>query len=371
MSLSTEDVKAIVAEIKTDAEKNGGYTSPVETQLADFTRGVLSRVKNLEKTVPAIFTQTTADFLLTCKELIDRPKELLPGQGMAFTIPRKATLTGVSSQVVSSSPVIAGLPIVPTPVRSLIPTITTTLGAIQVIRKTSYTAAAASVAEGAQKPEASAAVVVQSVPVEKIAVSTKFTKETYEDLPALTAEIQNELIGDVNEAEETQLLTGDGVSPHLTGLYPAATALPQVPLGTTYIDQIGHGIGTLLNKKYSPTGIVVNGVDWQASKMEKLTSGEYLFGSPSQAVPDRLWGLPVAVSSVLTAGQWLVGDFPEGAVLHEREALNVVIATQNQDDFVKNLVTALAELREVLIIKQAAAFVKNGTVAPAALSGRK
>jgi hypothetical protein len=361
MSLSTTDIKAIVSEITEQAKS--WPASQVENDLKDFTFGVLSRVKNLEKSVPHVYTQTTADFLLTCKELIDRPKELLPGQGISFSIARKATLAGVSSQVLGGAPVIAGLPIVPTPVRSLIPTVQTSAGAIQVVRKTGYTAAAAAVAEGAPKPVASATVTVTAVPVQKIAALMKLTKETFEDLPALVSELQNELIGDINKAEEAELLNGSGVSPHLTGLYPAAPALASVPPTTTYIDQIGQGIGTLINLGYSPTGVVVSGTDWQASKMEKLTSGEYLFGSPSQAVPDRIWSLPVAVSSVLTAGQWLVGDFPKGSVLYEREAVNIVIATQNATDFESNLVTALAELREVLVIKQVQAFIKNGTVA--------
>lgn len=333
------------------------------TAVFEFTKNVLTHLVKIEKRQDAQFGgPTLRDLLLESKELANRPKELLPGTGFKLEIGRKATLTGITSQVRGAT-VIAGLPILPAPVRSLIPTIQTTAGAIQVIRKTAYTNAAASVAEGALKPEASATVTVTPIPVEKIAVWIKTTKETYDDLPALIGEIESELIGDVNLAEEGELLKGSGVSPHLAGLYNAAPAMASLPAATTYIDQIAAGLGALINLGYAPTGIVVNGVDWQASKVSKTTGGEYLFGSPAQAVNDRLWGLPVVVSSKLAATEWLAGDFRRGATLYERESVDISVATMNQDDFIKNLVTLLAELREVLIIKQAQAFVKNGTLA--------
>lgn len=360
-SLAPEDVAAIAAQLAKSSKPD-----TCEAELFEFTKGMVARLKLLEKARPpaALGGPTTKDLLLECKELQNRPAQLLPGQGITFGIERKATLTGVSSQVVSGSPVIAGLPIVPTPVRSLIPTVPTTQGAIQVIRKTSFTGAADAIAEGALKPQAAATVTVTAMPVQKIAVSMKFTKETYEDLPALVAEIETELIGDVNKREETELLKGSGTSPHLTGLYVNAPALAAVPAGTSYIDQIGMGIAALVQLGFEPSGVVVNGADWQTAKQAKIASGQYLFGAPGQSVVDRLWGLPVSISSVLTAGQWLTADFRRACTLYERETVNLMVAMQNEDDFLHNLVCCIAELREVLVIKQVSALIRNGTINP-------
>jgi hypothetical protein len=44
-------------------------------------------------------------------------------------------------------------------------------------------------------------------------------------------------------------------------------------------------------------------------------------------------------------GQFLVGAFAQSTLLFSREVLNVQIAFQNEDDFVKNLVCLRGELR--------------------------
>jgi hypothetical protein len=355
-TLSADEAALIAEQVRKQEETPHGA-------LFAFSKAVLDRLKTVEKRQVSLAGPTLRDVLLESKELANRPKELLPGAGVKLDIERKATLTGVTAQVFSGSPVIAGLPIIPTPLRSLFRIVPTTAGAVQVVRKTSYTSSAAAVAEGALKPEASAAVDVTPRPVEKIAVWIKTSKETYDDLPALIGEIESELMGDVNLEEERQLLKGNGTSPNLTGIYPAAPAMTALPGGTSYIDQIGAGLGRLISLGYAPNGIVVNGEDWHAAKMSKMSTGEYLFGNPSQAVGDRLWGLRVVTSSHLATTEWIAGDFQRGAELHERESVGVSVAMMDQDDFIRNLVTLLAELREVLVIKQAAAFIKNGTVA--------
>lgn len=357
MPLTLEEIEDLRAEHKKDVQKDIDETKRIVEERHKQLIATLQSMQQQQSGRP--YQITAKDLMLDLRELKDRSKEMTPGKSVNFELQTKA-ITGVSSQVADWTGIVAGLPMVPTPVRNLLPLSQTQLGAITWVRKDSYTPAAAIVAEGAQKPEATAAVSVQTSPLIKIAVWMKLSKETYDDLPALVSELQNELFNDVKKAEEAYLLTSAG------GLYTSAPALPMVPLGTSYIDQIGAGISHLVNLGVTPDGIIANPVDWQAAKQSKTQNLEYLFGPPTQVMPDRLWGLPVAVSSALTSPQWLVGGFREGTLLAERATLNVMISLENQDDFVKNLVTALAELREVLIIKQVTTLVKNGTISPTA-----
>ena len=63
-----------------------------------------------------------------------------------------------------------------------------------------------------------------------------------------------------------------------------------------------------------------------------------------------MWSIPVVLSPSLAAGTFLVGAFQQGKILLSREALTVVVAYQNEDDFVKNLATIRGEERAALAI---------------------
>ena len=70
-----------------------------------------------------------------------------------------------------------------------------------------------------------------------------------------------------------------------------------------------------------------------------------------------LWGLPVVVSNRITSGTALVGNFAVGAKLHLREDATVKVGMAN-DDFTRNIVRVLAEMRAALTIRRPSAFAK-------------
>ena len=74
-------------------------------------------------------------------------------------------------------------------------------------------------------------------------------------------------------------------------------------------------------------------------------SGEYLNSEgPFSVVPAQLWGLPLVISTAVSAGVALVGDFSAGCHLWVREGVSVV-AGLDSDDFTRNRVTLLGEGR--------------------------
>ena len=66
----------------------------------------------------------------------------------------------------------------------------------------------------------------------------------------------------------------------------------------------------------------------------------------------------------MAAGAFLAGAFQGHSQILDREEVSVQIATQNEDDFLKNLVTVLVEERLVLIVSVPAAFKKGVKPAP-------
>jgi HK97 family phage major capsid protein len=58
-------------------------------------------------------------------------------------------------------------------------------------------------------------------------------------------------------------------------------------------------------------------------------------------------------------GMFLVGAFALGAQIYDRLTATVMISTENEDDFIRNLVTVLCEERLAFAVKRPAAFVKG------------
>jgi HK97 family phage major capsid protein len=61
----------------------------------------------------------------------------------------------------------------------------------------------------------------------------------------------------------------------------------------------------------------------------------------------------------MAAGTFLVGAFAGHAQILDREDVTVQVATQNEDDFIKNMLTILVEERLALAVYVAAAFEKG------------
>ena len=90
----------------------------------------------------------------------------------------------------------------------------------------------------------------------------------------------------------------------------------------------------------------------------------YLFNPLGLAGP-LLWGLPVvATEAQAFEGRFLTGAFRTGAQLFDREDANVVISTENADDFEKNLISIRCEERVALAVKRPEAFIYGPFTVP-------
>jgi HK97 family phage major capsid protein len=110
--------------------------------------------------------------------------------------------------------------------------------------------------------------------------------------------------------------------------------------------------------------LVVNPLDWQNIQLLKAAgSGEYFLGNVfvmtemgGMIKAPSLWGLPVVVTKSTPAGTALVGDFARAAQLFRREGVLIEMSNSDGDNFTRNLVTILAELRALVATYAPAAF---------------
>lgn len=225
------------------------------------------------------------------------------------------------------------------------------------------------VAEGAPKPQTDFDIVEASKKVEKIAHFIKTSKEALDDITGLRGEINSELIDGVNLKLDEQILKGNGVSPNLTGIltYVSAPLVPAAPYAVGVIlpntfDVLVVAAATVVANGFRPNYAVMHPDDVAMMGLAKTTAGVYILPPFSSADGMVINGLRIVANAGMTKGDFLVGDFSKD-ILAIREEVNIQVGYVN-DDFTRNLVTILAELRAVNYIKSnnLGAFVK-GTIA--------
>ncbi|GGN32303.1 phage major capsid protein [Deinococcus daejeonensis] len=226
------------------------------------------------------------------------------------------------------------------------------------VRKT-LTNAAAMTAELAAKPESDMTFEDKTFPVRKIAHYVKISDELMEDAPGIRSYIDTQLLEGLRDVEDVQLMKGNGVGQNLTGVYTVAPAYTRAQAGDKKTDMFRRAMTQLRLAKHMPTGLVLNPEDREAVELEKGTDGHYIWVNVGTATEPRLWGLPIRDTLALAAGEWLMGNFRRGAQIFDRQEARIDATNTDQDDFVKNRWTILAEERLALVIYDTSAFVKN------------
>lgn len=239
----------------------------------------------------------------------------------------------------------------------LIPKGTTDSNTIEYVQVQSIPGSAAPVAEGNVKPQEGLALVDQTAPVRTIAGWIKVNRQAMDDMAGLATLINSLLPYDVRRQIEAQILSGNGVGQNLRGII-GMSGVNDVAFvaGSNKLDMLLRGITTLILNDADPNVLVANPLLWQDILMAKsVGSGEYLAGGPFQFTSPQIWGLAVTASRAVAQDLPIMGD-TAGATLLFREGVNVKTSDSDQDDFVRNRVTVLAEARVAFPVWRAASW---------------
>ncbi len=216
-------------------------------------------------------------------------------------------------------------------------------------------------AQGGLKPESDLTFERVEVPVRTIPHWLPATRDELADAPFLQTTIEGELLTGVERRTELQIMRGDGVGDNLTGIYStagiAAYTQSTAAAGEPKADAV-HRIFTMLRlASYEPSALAIDPRDWQDIRLSKDTVGNYIWGPPSQAGGDQIWGVTAVQTIAATQGQPVAAEWSR-ATLAIREAAKILISDSHADFFVRNLVAILAEARAGLVIRRPQAFGK-------------
>lgn len=244
-------------------------------------------------------------------------------------------------------------------IRDLLSVIPITTSSVDYPKMTTRTNNAGPVAESLAKPYSDYVWSNATAPVRTIAHLAKLTRQALDDAPRLIAEVDAEMRYGLGLVEEAQILNGDGTGQNLSGIITQATAYtaPIAVPSPTSLDMIRLAMLQAALALYPADGIVLNEADWAFIELSKTTEGAYIFSNPQGTVEPRLWGLPVVATPAMAIDKFLVGSFRFGATLYDRMGVEVLISTENVDDFEKNLATMRAEERIALAVKRPASFI--------------
>ncbi len=241
----------------------------------------------------------------------------------------------------------------------------TTSNSIEYVRESGFTNNANVVSETVQKPESNITFEMQSAPIVTIAHWIKASRQVLADVPMLQSYIDNRLRYGLMLKEEQQLLKGSGIGININGLFTQASDYlnPGVTVqNETSIDRLRIAMLQVVLAELDPDGIVLSPIDWTTIELLKNYQNNYLFTQPQGVATPTLWGQPVVATQAMDAGEFLVGSFKQGAQIWDREDISVQVASENQDDFIKNMITILCEERVGLTVYRDEAFVKGDLV---------
>ena len=212
-------------------------------------------------------------------------------------------------------------------------------------------------AGGGYKPEGSWAFVRRTAVVKTIAEWVPATKRALADVAALEGLINDELRADVAEAEEAQILNGDGSGENFTGISNWSGIQTQA-FSTDIFETARKAITKArVIGRVNPNAIVVSPATAEVIDLAKDLNGQYRYGGPQSIGPRTLWGVPTVVSETQSDANMLVGDFSK-AVLWDREQTTVTISDSHADFFIRNMVAILGEERCAFALTRPKAVVK-------------
>lgn len=203
---------------------------------------------------------------------------------------------------------------------------------------------AAFITEGSLKPLKDWKYETETSTAKKVAVSAKVSTEMLTDAPFMRGEIDRLLRQDLMSVVNEKVLTGTGSGAEIKGVTVGAAGYTISDLNgkvemPNYADAIRAAVLQLRTLNFRPDTLFINPVDNAMIDLTKDTSGHYLTAEMKSLIS----GITIVETANITKGKFLLMDTSRW-MLRPYENLRLEYGLEN-DDFRKNLVTVIAEMR--------------------------
>lgn len=246
----------------------------------------------------------------------------------------------------------------PIQVTDLIPPGTTGMAVIKYMEETTRDQLSAERSENAAYAESAFALTQRTSDVESIGTSVPVTDEQLEDVPGVQSYLEQRLVFGNRQRLDSQFLNGDGTPPNLRGFKNKSGVQTQAKGADPVPDAIYKAMTLVrVTGRAFPNAVILHPNDWQDIRLLRTGDGIYIWGSPSEAGPERIWGIQVVQSDAQDENTGLVGDYANFCQTFERRGMEVAMGFVN-DDFLDGRVTIRAGFRVAFVIYRATAYCK-------------
>ena len=245
-------------------------------------------------------------------------------------------------------------------VRALLPTGVMSTSAIHYLQETGSEGSVAAWADNSgTKSQIDFDLTEQVAPSEFIAGYLRITRKALDDISAMRSYLQSRLLESYLDAEDNQLLNGNGTSPNLGGLITNAEAY--TGFRTIQVEKLIDSVAQIETNNHSANGILLSPEQYYALLLTRSTTNEYTL--PGLGVVNSIngqmyiSGIPVFKSTAMADDKYLVGDWAKGAQLFVRENPIVRFFEEDGTNVRENKITVRVEGRVALPIYYTDAFV--------------
>ena len=260
----------------------------------------------------------------------------------------------------------------PVHVRQLIPQGSTSSDVIRFVKESGYSNGAATAAEGATLAQSDFDMTASDSNVRKIGTYFRISEEMLADTPQLTSYISARAPEKLLNVEDTQVLSGNGSAPNLSGIITDAADFDVSSGGAFYqsvdaaneFDVLVASLNQLALSNYQASYIMLHPTDFHKILLLKDTQNNYLKDQVYSGLQPNFMGVPVIINNAISAGSFLCGNFNVGTQLWIRDNVNVEFFREDGTNVRDGFVTVRVSERIALTNYLPNAFV-NGSFSTA------
>jgi HK97 family phage major capsid protein len=216
----------------------------------------------------------------------------------------------------------------PTHIRQLLAQGSTQSDVVRFVKESGYSNGAAATAEGATLGQSDFDMTAADANVRKIGTYFRISEEMLLDTPQLTSYLSARAPEKLLEVEDTQILSGNGTAPNISGIITDATAFAAGDLADSVdeandFDVIVAALNQLAAANYNADTILLNPSDFHKILLLKDSQNNYLKDQVYNGLQPVFMGVKVVLNTAIPAGDFLIGNFGVGTQLWVRDGVNV------------------------------------------------
>ena len=159
--------------------------------------------------------------------------------------------------------------------------------------------------------------------VRKIGTYFRISEEMLADTPQLTSYLSARAPEKLLSVEDTQILSGNGTAPNLSGIITDAADFDTSASGAFYqsvesaneFDVLVATLNQLALSEYQADYIMLNPTDFHKILLLKDSNNSYLKDQVYAGLQPAFMGVPVVINTAISAGTFLAGNFGVGTQL--------------------------------------------------------